>query len=185
MYLTFLFFILSSIWFAFLNYNLNSVKSKFFKEIFNENNSSIKMFYSKTTSSNNEIDEITKILIGLCHMNQAQIIICQECYNAGNTYCPYPSDSFCQEAKNADADDANVAWNFLPGNLGDTGYITSLENLPQLNPKNMRRLDDLKKAEIYRLNKVFTYTFYDNKLKYTKPDTAGSDPCAVDGIVHY
>ena len=185
MYLTLLFLILSSIWFAFLDYNLNNARTDFFKQIFNENNSSIKMFYSKTTSSNNDIDEITKILIGLCHMNQAQILICQECYDAGNTYCPYPTNSFCEEAKNVNPDDPNIDWDFLPGNLGDSGYITSLKNLPQINPNNMKSINDLSKAEIYRFNKVFTYQFYNPKLKYTKPNTGGSDPCAVEGIVHY
>lgn len=187
MYLTLLALILISIWGVILDFNLKNAQTKLIKTTIEKNvTNPIKIFYSQPTSSNNNIDEITKVLIGLCHMNQAQIIICQECYESGKTYCPYPTDAFCEQARNADPDDPSIAWNFLPGSLGSTGYINSLENQPEKNPNDIQSLNDLGEAEIYRLNKVFQYNFYDPNLKYTKPNTKkGEDPCAVDGIVHY
>jgi hypothetical protein len=144
------------------------------------------VFFSKTNSSHSNLEELEKLMIGICHQAQSQILICKACYESGNTYCPYPTDTFCQQARYSDADDANIVWGWLPGDLNSTHKVSELIGKPETNPKNIRVLDDLNKAGVYRFNHTITYHFYNLGLvKYTKPDNSGADPCSFDGIVHY
>jgi hypothetical protein len=177
---------------SFLFYSFNLKEEKLInKLVFNtqyntSNYFKNNVFFSKTTSSHSNLEELEKLMIGICHQNQAQILICKACYQAGNTYCPYPTDSFCQQAKNVSEDDPNIVWGWLPGNLNSTHYLSELIGQPEIKPNRITSLDDFKKAGVYRFNHTITYSFYDLRLvKYTKPPDTGTDPCAFEGIVHY
>ena len=133
------------------------------------------------TSSHYNVEEIEQAMIGVCQSLQAHILICRTCYQAGNTYCPYPTDSFCKSVKNLNEDDPSVVWSFLPDN---NGYVKDLQSLKGKNPNNLQNANDLALVGIYRLNKTITYSILDPNLKYTKPQGNTTSPCAVSDFIH-
>lgn len=134
------------------------------------------------TSSHYNVEEIEQAMIGICQSLQAHILICRSCYQAGNTYCPYPTNNFCESVKNLNEEDPSVVWSFLPNN---NGYVKDLQNLQGKNPNDLETKEDLALVGIYRLNKTITYSILDPNLKYTKPtDSNTTSPCAVSDFIH-
>jgi len=132
-----------------------------------------------TYSTVRKPEEIEKLLVHYCEYGRAMIIRCQECYASGRTYCPYPTDAFCQTARGANYNDPNIVWGFLPstsGNVKDivgaySKDINSLTSIYQI-PAGIRWL----------IKREYSADYFED-YRYRRPTTAGTDPCAVEGIV--
>ena len=128
-----------------------------------------------------EKEQLEEALIRYCQFAQAMIIKCQECYLAGNTYCPYPTDAFCQSARFANYNDPNLVWGFLPNN---SGFLTDILSAPFQNINSLTDVNQLPLGIRYLFRQEFSATEIAN-YRYLRPvvPTGTTDACAIEGIV--
>jgi len=126
-----------------------------------------------------EKEQLEEALVRYCQFAQAMIIKCQECYLAGNNFCPYPTDAFCRSALNANYNDPNLVWGFLPNN---SGFLTDILEAPSMNINSLTSIMQLPLGIRYLFKQNFATSELGN-YRYVKPDTFGTDACAVEGIV--
>jgi len=134
---------------------------------------------TKSTLDNLDTDEVERALIRTCQTAQSWVLTCKNCYLAGRTNCPFPTDSFCQGAKTVNMTDANTFWSFLTntsGNLSDIQSASTVDN------NSMTNISQLSQGQRFILNNVFDYSKYNN-YRYYKPSGTSSDVCAVSSII--
>lgn len=134
---------------------------------------------TKSTIDNSDTDEVEKALIRTCQTAQSWVLICKNCYLAGKTSCPYPTDSFCQSAKTVDMTDANTFWSFLPNT---SGSLSDVQSASTVNNNSMTNVSQLSQGQRFILNNVFDYSKYSN-YRYYRPSGTASDVCAVSSVI--
>ena len=137
-------------------------------------------FINKTpTLDNYNIVEAEKALIRTCQQGQSWVLICKKCYALGNTNCPYPTNSFCQSAKNTDMNDASVFWSFLPNS---SGLFSEIQSSATQNTNTMTDVSQMSRALRDVMNRVYDYNGNPD-YKYYRPSGRYGDVCAVSSIV--
>lgn len=125
-------------------------------------------------------EEIETALIRACQLAQAMIIRCQNCYTSGYSFCPYPTNQFCQSAKGVNYNDASIVWSFLP-NI--SGSLTEILTGSSINVNNLTNVSQLGQGIRWVLQRQFDGNFF-NGYRYIRPQGVSTDACAVEGIVY-
>ena len=124
------------------------------------------------------LENSEKVLIRTCQMGQSWVMICKQCYSHGNTVCPYPTDSFCQSARNIDTSDMSIFWGFLPNN---NGLFSDIKNGSKINITNLTNISQLPSVLRNEMFKVYDYS--NVNYHYEKPSGKATDVCGVSGVV--
>jgi len=126
-----------------------------------------------------KISEAETALTKTCLLGQSLVLNCKKCYTHGNTNCPYPTDSFCQSARNADTSNVNTFWSFLPN---ATGKFSDIKNGSTIQMSSLRSMGQLPQALRGELNKVYDYSNSPN-YSYSRPSGTATDVCGMSSIV--
>jgi len=159
-----------------LTSKLNFIKTE------NEKNlllSDISFIEKIPTLDNYDIVEAEKALIRTCQQGQSWVLICKKCYALGNANCPYPTDEFCQTARNVNLNDADIFWGFLPN---AKGRFSEIKNAPTQNINTMVDVAQLPNVLRGMMNRVYDYE-KNPDYKYYRPSGKYGDVCAVSSIV--
>ncbi len=163
------------------DYTLNEIKTKNLLSEFQIDANEWTVRTVPTADRISPTGQLEEALVRYCQFAQAMIIRCQECYASGRTYCPYPTDAFCQSAKGANYNDYNLDWGFLPNSKG---YLTDLYSLPNMSINNLTNISQIPLG----IRWLFIRTFSQAEVSgfiYLKPPPppAGADVCGVEGII--
>ncbi len=124
------------------------------------------------------IQNAQRALIRTCQEGQSWVLICQHCFATGQSYCPYPTASFCQSARNVNTSNMSTFWAFLPN---AHGTFSDIKNGSKTPTSDLTSMSQFPSALRYEFSTI--YNFSKNKnYNYTRPSGIATDVCGVSGV---